>query len=96
MFGPDDTDAHDDPNLGPEQYDEPEYCRVCSGLLFPLGTLGNTDHYRCRSCGANTSYTRRSHMRKSVLKGEGLNFGSPWLIGTKFTPKGDTKKGGSK
>ena len=42
----------------PVEYDEPEYCPACMGLLFPEGTIGTTDHYRCRSCGLGFHITR--------------------------------------
>lgn len=31
------------------------HCRVCEGPLAFLGTLGTRDHYRCQSCGLDSS-----------------------------------------
>jgi hypothetical protein len=64
MFGPNYADDHDDPfqpadplDLSVPQYDEPVNC-LCGGLMFPLGSLGRLDWYRCRACGIDSSITR--------------------------------------
>lgn len=31
--------------------DEPEECALCGGPLMEMGTLGQTQHLRCRNCG---------------------------------------------
>jgi len=65
MFGPNDADDHDDPfqpadtsDLSVPQFDEPVFCSACEGQLFPLGSLGKRDWYRCRQCGLDSSITR--------------------------------------
>lgn len=34
-----------------------ENCEICNGPLVYLGTLGNTNHFRCRNCGADHAET---------------------------------------
>lgn len=36
-------------------------CDQCGGSLVLLGSLGSTEHYRCRQCGWTASFTYTDH-----------------------------------
>lgn len=50
-------EVEDDEDHLSEQYEdlEPGQCPVCLGPVYPLGTLGARQHFRCRNCGLDLS-----------------------------------------
>lgn len=55
-----DGDARwEDDGLGDDDLDDAgtavEYCPSCNALNEPMGTLGNTNHFKCRQCGMSFS-----------------------------------------
>jgi transposase-like protein len=48
-----------------DENDEFEVCPACAhGMGVPLGTLGNTTHYRCRNCGWQFAFTEEEEASK--------------------------------
>lgn len=55
----DDDARWEDDGLGDDDLDDAgtavEYCPSCNALNEPMGTLGNTNHFKCRQCGMSFS-----------------------------------------
>lgn len=41
-------------------------CKLCGGICYILGQLGNLTWYRCVACGMQHSVPRRKRMPKAV------------------------------
>ena len=50
-FLPDERDC-----FGEEDEEAPLACGACGGPLVALGSLGRVAHFRCRNCGADSSF----------------------------------------
>ena len=48
----------DEAALDGEVEDEAHICPVCAGPVYPLGSLGRVEHFRCRHCGLDLSRNR--------------------------------------